>query len=320
MGPKVGSSAGRSQREIGPEAKSGSTLTTVWIVPLLALFGYPDTASFPKAPEPVVADTTDSLRAPRDTAASHRAPSSHPPLPPAPPYHAPPWSWEIAPRAGALAVDFPQKANFVSDIGALVAANGMVQSQPFPGSDLAWSLGFDLTARRLDIFRLVAGLGWSAWSAQAIASQGDSLLQALTGRDSVIHRSYSSDIWTAEIGFDVLIPRRILSVDAARDAFLGFRYRTGVGRLEGRTTAWGWSSGESFLIGADVYSWKKWALSGILGWNALATSSDRSWTQMLWNTSNPASSNWNGGGLSLEFQLRWGSDRDSQSVAGAQKK
>jgi hypothetical protein len=221
---------------------------------------------------------------------------------------------------GALAVDFPQRANFVSDINVLDTSTGMVLSQPFPGSDLAWSVGMDLVARRLDIFRLVVGLEWSAWSAQAIASHGDSLLQALSGRDSLFYRSYSSDLWTSEVGFDLLIPRRILGVDAARDAFLGFRYRAGVGRLVGRTTAWGWSSGESFLVGADVYSWNRWALSGILGWNSISTSSDKSWSQLLWNTSNPAKANWDGGGLSLEFQLRWGPDRDSQSVSGLQKK
>jgi len=221
---------------------------------------------------------------------------------------------------GALAVDFPQRENFVADIGGLAAGTGMVLSQPFPGSDLAWRLGMDLVVRRFDMFRLVAGVDWSSWSAQAIASQGDSLQQALSGRDSLSYRSYSSDIWTSEVGFDLLIPRRILSVDAARDAFLGFRYRAGAGRLVGRTTAWGWSFGESFLLGADVYSWNRWALSGILGWNSLSTASDKSWSQLLWNTSDPAKATWDAGGLSLEFQLRWGPDRDSQSVSGIQKK
>lgn len=292
----------------------------MWIVPLLALFGSTDTASFQKLPDSAWADTSRSVQARNVADSAHRSPPLRNPAPPAPPYHAPPWSWELAPRAGALAVDFPQRRNFVADIGLIDTGGGMVLSQPFPGSDLAWSVGMDLVVRRFDIFRLVAGLEWSAWSAQAIASQGDSLLQALSGRDSLVYRSYSSDSWTSEFGFDLLIPRRILGVDAARDAFLGFRYRTGVGRLVGRTTAWGWSSGESFLLGADVYSWNRWALSGILGWNSLSTTSDKSWSQLLWNTSNPAKATWDGGGLSLEFQLRWGPDRDSQSVTGIQKK
>ncbi len=242
------------------------------------------------------------------------------PTPPPPPYHAPPWSWELAPRLGVRAVDFPQKGNFAADLSQRVTSDGLVLRQPFPGSDLAWSIGLDAGIRQSDVFRLVIGFDWSAWSAQAIAGKRDSLVQASSGHDSLIYRSYSSDLWAGEIGFDLLIPPRILSVDASRDAFLGFRYRAGIGRLVGRTTAWGWTSGESFLLGADVLSWKRWALCGILGWNSNATRSDKKWSDVLWDTSTPSKVAWDGGGLSLEFQLRWGPDRDTSGMATSQKK
>jgi len=220
---------------------------------------------------------------------------------------------------GVLAVDFPQKSNFASDLAQNVSSNGLVLRQPFPGSDLAWSAGLDGVVRRFDVFRLVIGIQWSSWSAQGIAGKLDSLVQVAGGRDSLTYRSYSSDLWTGEIGFDVLIPRRILSVDASRDAFLGFRYRQGIGRLAGRTNAWGLTSGESFLLGADVLSWKRWALCGTLGWNTTSTRSDRIWANVLWDTPNPGKVTWDGGGLSLDFQLRWGPGRDTSGV-GAQKK
>jgi hypothetical protein len=260
---------------------------------------------------------SDSLRPVLD---SLRPPAGSKPIPSPPPYHAPPWSWEWAPRLGVLAVDFPQKANFSADLSQRTTSDGLVLRQPFPGSDLAWSIGMDGIVRQSDIFRLVLGFEWSAWSAQAIAGRPDSLVQAAAGHDSLTYRSYSSDLWTGEIGFDILIPHRILSVDASRDAFLGFRYRAGIGRLVGRGTAWGWTSGESFLLGADVLSWKRWALCGTLGWNSTSTSSDKSWSNVLWDSPTSEKTSWDGGGLSLEFQLRWGPDRDTSSVVGAQKK
>lgn len=242
--------------------------------------------------------------------------------PPPPPYQAPAWSWEIAPRFGVLAVDFPERSNFSSDLSLLSLSDSLVVRQPFPGSDLAWTAGLDLVVRRRDDFRLVAGASWTGWSAQAIAGRRDSVVRALSG-DSLVYRSYSADLWTGELGADILIPRRILSVDAARDAFFGIRFRAGVGTLQGNSTAIGFCSGESFLLGADVMNWRRWALSGMLAWNTTIIHSGRAWSDVLWNTSTPAQVSWNGGGLSLVFQLRWGPDRDTTGLAasaGPQKK
>lgn len=296
-----------------------STLASVWIVPLLVLSTAQGEGTKPPSLEALRPDSThsDGLHPVADSARRPKAPVT---TVPAPPYQAPPWSWELVPKAGVLAVDFPQKSNFVSDIAQRVSDNGLVLRQPFPGSDLAWSAGMDGVVRRFDLFRLVIGVQWSSWSAQAIAGLQDSLVQAAGGRDSLTYRSYSSDLWTGEVGFDLLIPRRILSVDASRDAFLGFRYRQGIGRLEGRTTAWGLTSGESFLLGADVLSWKRWALCGTLGWNTTSTHSNRTWAQVLWDSSTPGKVTWDGGGLSLEFQLRWGPERDTSGIGGLQKK
>ena len=299
--------------------RSSSTLVLVWIVPLLALSAAPGEGLKPPTPDTLRADTTrsDTIRPVADSA---RRPQVPKPIPVVQPYHAPAWSWELAPRAGVLAVDFPQKVLFASDLSQTVSSETLLLRQPFPGSDLAWSVGMDGVVRRLDIFRIVAGVEWSAWSAQAIAGKLDSLVQAAGGRDSLTYRSYSSDVWTGEIGFDLLIPRKILSVDASHDAFLGFRYRQGIGRLVGRTTAWGWSFGESFLLGADVLSWKRWALTGVLGWNSTSSQSNRTWSDVLWASASPDQVTWNGGGLSLQFQLRWGPDRDTSAVGAVQKK
>jgi hypothetical protein len=290
----------------------------VWIVPLLAILTAAGEGPEQHSLEAGQKDSTPvaGLRRPNDSVVLKPSSASSP----QPAYRSPPWSWELAPKLGVLAVDFPQKANFVTDLSSRISNDQLVLRQPFPGSDLAWTAGFDGFVRHADVFRLVLGAGWSSWSAQAIAGKRDSLVQAAQGRDSLTYRSYSSDLWTGEVGFDILIPRRILTVDASRDAFLGFRYRQGVGRLEGRTTAWGWTFGESFLLGADILGWKQWGLSGILGWNSVSSRSNKNWSDVLWDSPAPGKVNWDGGGLSLEFQLRWGIQRDTTSVVGVQKK
>jgi hypothetical protein len=121
---------------------------------------------------------------------------------------------------------------------------------------------------------------------------------------------------------DLLVPRKILSVDAARDAFVGFRLRGGVGTLDGATTARGTCTGYSVLLGADVAWWRRWGLSGILGWNRNRTTTTTPWSRMLQASGGSDRVSWDGGGLSLDFQLRWGPDRDTTGAAkpAAQKK
>lgn len=293
----------------------------MWIANLLALCALaPDSLPLPTP-------GGASLAAPSDTARVSR-----PPLPsgtggrPAPnssaaaPYQAPDWSWEIAPRAGVVAVDFPQRSHFASELSARTTRDSLAVRQPFPGSDLAWTAGLDLVLRHGGSLRFVAGLGWTGWSAQAIAGRSDSLLRALKG-DSLVHQSYSSDLWTAEAGFDLLIPRRILSVDAARDAFVGVRLRAGRGVLEGSTRASGLCVGETFLLGADVATWRRWAVSGSLAWSSISTSTSTPWSRMLPISGGSDRIAWNAGGLSLQFQLRWGPDRDSSGLGpSAQRK
>lgn len=294
----------------------------MWIAALLALAspGSPaDIGSESGTPIRVV----DSIRpgknsggpvsdtAPRGTDTLRRR--TPPPPPPPPPYDAPPWSWEIAPHAGVLAASFQQRSRFASDLSALATADTLTTYQAFPGSDLAWKLGADLYLRHYDAFRLVLDFDWSFWSAQAMAGRQDSASEA-NGTNSLFYHTYSADLLTAGIGVDILIPKRILSVDAARDAFFGFRYRVGAGRLQGRSTAWGWTSGGSVQIGADLFSWNKAALSGILGWSSLQTKSNRGWQAVLWNSQDADKIQWDGGGLSLDFVLRWGPKRDSTSI------
>ncbi|HNY31454.1 MAG TPA: hypothetical protein PKO15_11260 [Fibrobacteria bacterium] len=226
--------------------------------------------------------------------------------PPRPVYHAPDWSWEICPRLGMIPADFPERSNFASDISRSAQAESLTVQQPYPGSDIAIRTGVDFTVRRSNSFRVVVGTDWTHWSAEAIA-QRDS-----TGR--LVNRSYTSDLLLGSVGMDLLISPAVLTVDAARDVFFGFRYRAGAGRLVGRQSVWGFSSGTTFLLGADFAAWQRLALSGTLGLNTQSTRSDRPWSDVLWNTPTKSSTRWSAGGLSLEFLLRWGPSRDTSSV------
>lgn len=228
-----------------------------------------------------------------------------PPVP-KPIYRAPDWSWEISPRLGMLPADFPERSNFAADISRSAQAESLTVQQPYPGSDIAFRAGIDLSVRRSNAFRVVAGTDWTHWSAEAIARRDS------TGR--IVNRAYTSDLLLGCVGLDLLISPRVISVDAARDAYFGFRYRAGAGRLVGRQSVWGFSSGTTFLLGADFAAWKRVGLSGTLGWNAQSTQSDRPWSDVLWNTPTPSSTSWSAGGLSLEFLLRWGPSRDTSSV------
>lgn len=209
-----------------------------------------------------------------------------------------------------LAADFPERANFASDISRSAQAESLTVQQPYPGSDIAFRAGADFSIRRYDACRIVLGADWTHWSAEAIARRDS------TGR--MVNRSYTSDLYQGQLGLDLLISPSILSVDAARDAFIGFRYRLGAGRLMGRQTAWGISDGTTFLLGADFASWRRLSLSGTLGWNSQATQSTATWNDLLWNTPTKATTSWSAGGLSLEFLLRWGPSRDT--ATSAQKK
>ena len=298
----------------------GATLhLSVWIANLLALCALaPDSIAVPASAPRIESGSALEKEQPRSprVADSTRPPPRIAPLP----YTAPDWSWEIAPFAGALAVDFPQRSGFASDLNLLATRDSLVVRQPFPGSDLAWTAGMDFVLRRRDDFRLVFGGGWTGWSAQAIAGRRDSLVRALSG-DSLVHRSYSSDLLTGQIGLDLLIPRRILSMSGARDAFFGVRLRAGIGFLDGASSARGLCLGESFLLGSDVAAWKRWALTGALAWNSVSTSSSSRWSRVLWNSADNGKVSWDGGGLSLLFQLRWGPGRDSSALAeSAQRK
>ncbi|QQS04168.1 MAG: hypothetical protein IPK50_18025 [Fibrobacterota bacterium] len=256
----------------------------------------------PKGTTSTVAGLVDSTPKPDSAATKPVAKSPTPKVP----YRAPEWSWEVSPRAGALAANFPERSNFANDIARSAQAETLSVQQPYPGSDIAVRVGADFSVRKSNAFRFLIGTDWTHWGAEAIARRDS------TGR--MVNRAYSSDLYMGSVGLDLLISPSILSVDAARDAFLGFRYRAGAGRLIGRQTAWGFSSGTAFLLGADFAAWQKLALSGMLGWNSQTTQTDQAWSEILWNSPTKSTTSWSAGGLSVEFVLRWGPSRDTNSV------
>lgn len=222
------------------------------------------------------------------------------------PFKAPAWSWEIAPRFGVVAIDFAERANFATDLSLTSSLDSLRVEQPFPGSDIAWRVGLDFAVRRFDAFRLVIGMDWTHWSAEAIAR-----------RDStgfMVQRSYTGNSYLAGVGIDWLIPKTLLSVDASRDAFLGVRYQAGLGELEGNSTAQGFSSGMRYILGADIANWSRLSISGLLSLGSQSTRSNRTWGDLLWNTPTSSLATWNNGGLGLEFQMRWGPDRDTSRM------
>lgn len=250
-----------------------------------------------------MAGLTDSI-APVDSALVRASKAKT--IPPKVVYRAPDWSWEVSPRLGALAANFPERSTFAEDISRSALAETLTVQQPYPGSDIALRVGADFLVRKSSSYRFLVGADWTHWSAEAIARRDSS------GR--LVNRTYTSDLFMGSVGIDLLISPSILSVNAARDAFVGFRYRAGAGNLEGRKAIWGFGSGTSFLLGADFAGWQRLGLSGILGWNSQSTQADRPWSDVLWNTASKSNVSWSAGGLSMEFLLRWGPGRDTSSV------
>lgn len=211
---------------------------------------------------------------------------------------------------GVVAVDFPERSRFTSELSNEVSTRKWTLDQPFSGSDLGPRIEAELAWRRKRMVRFAGGGWWQGWSAQAIARD-------TTG--ALTHRSYGSDIAVASLGADLLISPSFLRLDAGRDAYIGARWLIGAGWLEGRQTVRGWANGLSLKTGAEFLQWSRGALAAHLAIDWLTVSSDRPWTDVLWNTSAPGKVAWAAGGLSLGVQLRWGAPRDTSTKAPQKK-
>jgi hypothetical protein len=215
------------------------------------------------------------------------------------------WNAEYSLLGGFASVDFPERAQFVSNLSLEASTQRWTIDQPFGASDIAPRLGFEAALRRKGILRLATGAWYQSWSSQAIARDTTGNLK---------HRSYACDLMLGSIGADLLISKSVLRLDNGRDAFLGARALVGAGRLEGQNSIWGTALGFSLAAGAEFLDWRKWAIAGQLGLDWLSLQSDSPWSKVLWNSSNPNKVSWSGGGLSLQLALRWGSPHDS--IAG----
>lgn len=255
----------------------------------------------------VRSDSTTNLARTSDTAAITRQPS--PLVGPSPLY-----STDLVLGGGVVAIDFPERTRFSSELGSEASGHKWTVDQPFTGSDLGPRIELGIALRRKGLFRLVAGGWWEGWSAQAIARDTTGTLH---------HRSYSSDVLVASLGGDLLISPSILRLDGGQEASFGARWLIGAGRLEGRQTAWGIANGVSVLAAAEFFQWNNGAISAHLGVDWLSLQSDRAWSELLWSTDAPDKVSWSGGGLNLGVQLRWGAVRDRIAKAradSAQKK
>lgn len=230
--------------------------------------------------------------APRDSGS--RPPSTAP---------TPDWSSDFGFGGGVVAVDFPERARFSTELSNEVSSHAWTLDQPFSGSDLGPRIEWEAALRRKDRFRLAIGAWWEGWSAQGIASDDSS--------GTLIHRSYSSDIVVASVGGDLLISRSILRLDAGREAYLGARWLIGTGRLDGRQTIWGMANGLSIKAGAEFLQWSRGALAAHLEVDWLTVSSDHAWSELLWSSTVSDKVTWAAGGLSLGVQVRWGAPRDT---------
>lgn len=213
------------------------------------------------------------------------------------------WNTEFCLGLEFSAIDFAERSRFASDLASEASASRWVVDQPFPGSDIGPTLSFEFALRRNGMFRLAAGGSWRTWSAQAVARD--------TSTGSLHDRSYGSDLFLGSLGADFLVSRSVLRLDAARDTYLGARWLVGAGRLSGAGDAWGLAMGGSLRAGAEFLDWNRWAVSAHLGLDWISVQSQTPWKDVLNRSTSGDLVGWNGGGLSLGVQLRWGSPRDS---------
>jgi hypothetical protein len=212
------------------------------------------------------------------------------------------WSSDFALGVGVVAVDFPERARFSTELSNDAASYKWTLDQPFSGSDLGPRIEWEGALRRKDRFRLAIGAWWEGWSAQGIARDS-------TG--ALTYRSYGSDILVASVGADLLISRSFLRLDAGQDAYIGARWLIGTGRLEGRQTIWGLADGVSIKAGAEFLRWTRGAIEAHLAVDWLGLTSNHAWSEVLWSSAVPDKVSWAAGGLSLGVQLRWGAPRDT---------
>ncbi len=219
------------------------------------------------------------------------------------------WNGELSLVLGFAAIDFPQRANFQTDLSNEIYVKGWSPTidQPYPGSDICPRVGVETALRCAGAFRLVLGGWWQGWSAQAIAHD--------TAHPSTFfYRSYASDILVGSLGADLLISKSILRLDGGKDAHLGVRWLVGAGRLEGQNAIWGQAMGASLLAGAEFMNWKNLGITAQLGIDWLSIQSTSTWSDVLWNANLRQNVKWNAGGLSLMMSVRWGTPQDSVPV------
>jgi len=236
--------------------------------------------------------STDSAR---PLAALADSPALAPPSPqPLPgPSLTPSLAWHV----GVGAPAFPQRDRFRSELARRTTLDSLVVDQPWEGSQLGFSTGFEAAVQR-GWLRPALGVEWSFWDSRSVHhSRRD---------DTPIERTWRVDQLLGTVGLDALIAPSILKVNAAEAPFVGFRYAQGIGRIEGLGRAWASGNGLQFHLGADVTSIGPLVVAGRLGWNSLSFRSSTPWNRVVYGEDTPGDVSWNGSGLwmRVDFRLR----------------
>lgn len=204
----------------------------------------------------------------------------------------PSFGWTL----GVGAPSFPFRERFRSELALTDTRDSeLVVDQPWDGSQLGFSTGFEVGAQR-GFVRAIAGAEWSFWDSRAVARK------IPTGE--LIERTWRVDQLMGLVGVDLIMPRRLLTVTGGTEPYFGIRSAWGVGRMVGLGRAWAYGGGWQAHVGADVTNLGPFVLGGRLGWNSLSLSSSQSTRRVLYDGGSDETIDWNGSGLWLTMTLR----------------
>lgn len=246
-----------------------------------------------RAPVAMAVDSSSLMRPGPEVPVSSVEDSIPPASPSAPPsFLEPSFGWTI----GVGAPTFPFRERFRTELALTDTRDSeLVVDQPWDGSQLGFSTGFEFGAQR-GFVRAIAGAEWSFWDSRAVARK--------TASGDLIERTWRVDQLMGLVGVDLIMPRRLLTVTGGTEPYFGIRSAWGVGRLVGMGRAWAYGGGWQAHFGADVTNFGPFVLGGRLGWNALSLSSSQSTSRVLYDGGSDEKIDWSGSGLWLTMTLR----------------
>jgi hypothetical protein len=207
---------------------------------------------------------------------------------------------------GAGAPSFPERDRFRLESSQRATRDSLRIDQPWDGSQLGFSSSLE-AAMRWRFLRPVLGAQWTFWDSRAV------LRDPRTG--DLLERTWRVDQLVGQVGFDALVPKALLSINNAREPYVGWRISQGIGRLEGLGRAWAQGGGWQAHVGADVWSMGPFELGGRFGWSSMRMESSSSFARVLYEGQGADDLGWNGSGLWLELVLRLDSRKPTMPPA-----